>query len=123
MFERWHSRAPGNRERTHGVDVDREAFFEETKRGSLEAVVVSAAGVKKDRESPSESSKETRRDEARDEWRELLACESWLVETSAGKGQRPTAEASRVWKQTRRLVQEPTPRKAPSAPGPLSESL
>jgi hypothetical protein len=55
------------------VDVDGEAIFEETKRGSLEAANTSVIVVKKDRESPSESSKETRRDEARVKWRELLA--------------------------------------------------
>jgi hypothetical protein len=55
------------------VDVDGGAIFEETKRGSLEAAVTSVAVVKKGRKSPSESSKETRRDEARVEWRELLA--------------------------------------------------
>jgi hypothetical protein len=47
--------------------------------------------VKKGRESPSESSKKARRDEARVEWRELLACESWLAETSTGKDQRPNS--------------------------------
>jgi hypothetical protein len=55
------------------VDVDGEAIFEETKRGSLEATSTSVIAVKKDRESPSESSKETRRDEASDGWQELLA--------------------------------------------------
>jgi hypothetical protein len=65
--------ASGNREWTHRVDLDGGAIFEETKRGSLEALNTSVFCVKKGRESPSESSKETRRDEARVEWRELLA--------------------------------------------------
>lgn len=67
------SRAPGNREWTRRVDVDGGAIFEETKRGSLEAAVTSVAVVKKGRESPSESSKETQQDEARVGRRELLA--------------------------------------------------
>lgn len=55
------------------MDVDGEVIFEETKRGSLEAADTSVGVVRKGRESPSESSKKMRRDEASDEWRELLA--------------------------------------------------